>query len=159
MRQLENFRAALGEFVLKWSDMELCLDLLLLSSRDRNERRKLPHEIAAKLKQLRKHAERSELAQQRSAIIQLASDIETMTTQRHDYVHGAALEMFEKQHPMTVMMGRMLQPKNRERQRPVKVTSRMLRDAAHMAFTYGTRALDLAEIANKNCSKTDVQSL
>jgi hypothetical protein len=48
---------AIGRFVVEWSDLEYCLDLLVLSASNRSTQLEIPHQIGEKLKFLRVSAE------------------------------------------------------------------------------------------------------
>ncbi|MGA3302794.1 MAG: hypothetical protein ABSC72_05840 [Methylovirgula sp.] len=151
MRKVEAFQLALGRFVLEWSGMEFSLDLLVLASwkLQTPKRAKPPHNLSGKLDAIREVARGEKLASFALAIDGIAREIEAMADERHDYIHGASVQMFEAERPFSVSLGRLLQPRNRPRRRPVKVTAADLNKAANRARSIGDRTLDLAESVNK----------
>jgi hypothetical protein len=153
VNKIDAFHAAVGRFVIEWNSLELCLDLLVLSARHPRSGR-LGHQLKDKLVFLKTCANRRpDLAPHATSLGELADEICALSTQRHDYLHGAVIDFTKQTRPLVVTMGRMLQPRGKPpgstRRAPVKVTTRLLKTAADRARQLGDRVLDLADVINQ----------
>jgi len=160
-RKLEALYAAIGRFVIVWADLELILDLLVLTLRNLQDplHRKptIPHSLGKKLSFVRSIAQtlpsvRSHLAE----IASLLDEIGSLADTRHDYVHGAVVGHSLERSAIRVTMGRMLQPVNRPRRKTVKVTAAEIARTADHIYNLGGRLLDL--VAELNSLARSVQS-
>lgn len=150
MRRVDTIYSAIGRFVVAWSDLEYCLDLLVLSARDRSSQPEIPHQLDDKLKFLKDSVKRRpELAPFAEAINKLSADIRAVKDGRHDYVHGTIIDMTEEARPMVVTLHRLLQPSKKLRRPPLKITGHQINSAADDAHRLADRALDMAEAVRK----------
>ncbi len=150
MRRLDAIHMAIWRFVVEWSDLEYCLDLLVLAARTRASNKPLPHQFKAKLTFLKDSSNsQSRLHMHANAIMALVEEACSMQDTRHDYVHGAIINMAEEARPLAVTLHRMLQPPKNPRRHPVQVTARQINLAADEARRLADKILDMAEAVNK----------
>jgi hypothetical protein len=150
VRKFDAIYVAIGRFVVEWSGLEYCLDLLVLSARDRSTQLEIPHQIGEKLRFLRDSVKsRPELADYAKAINELVDEVLIMKEDRHDFVHGAVIHMAEESRPFTITLHRVLQPRKQARRPPLKATARQINLAADNACRLADKILDTAEAVNK----------
>jgi hypothetical protein len=150
VRKFDALFAAIGEFVVEWARTEHVLDLVVLMLCRRMRRLKAPHQLNRKTQWLRDCAEKQErLASIAEELTRLATDIDALSEQRHRYVHDALVDHTETARPLVVTLYGLLQPPDRPRRKPVKVTAKDIRDAIPSVKSIGDRALDLAEAVQK----------
>ena len=146
--KVREFHAALGRFVLAWADLEFGLDTLVMETRwlgtPEIRATKLHHQLAEKLKFVRKHVNTIEAIRPREAeITLLLNEIKALVETRHDFVHSAALQYRIGKVSVTVLMGRWLQPDNKPRRDPVRVTTKQINETADKIGRLSTRMDDL----------------
>jgi hypothetical protein len=136
--------------VIEWSGLEYCLDLLILAARNRSTQQKIPHQLEGKLVFLKDSLKsQPRLAAYAEAITTLTDEVCALKESRHDYVHGAIINITEETRPLAVTLHRMLQPPKKMRRHPVQVTSRQINSAADEACRLADRLLDMAEMVNR----------
>ena len=141
----EEFYAAIGQFVLTWAHLEICLDLLLLKIVKTPDRRaKLPHQLGDKIALIRSEIKRLTHDQQ-TAITEVLDEISSYAGTRHDFVHGGMIDNLIEQGVITVTLARLLQPSRRPRRKPVKVTPLEIKVISDRIWELAGRLLDLAE--------------
>jgi hypothetical protein len=149
MRKREAIYLAIGRFMVEWSGLEFCLDLLVLASRNRSIDHRVPHQLEAKLTFLSNCLKSQDrLAAYADAMNELIGEVRAMSESRHDYVHGAIIDSAEEARPFAVTLHRLLQPSKKPRRHPVRVTARQIDAASDKAHALGDRLLDLTETVN-----------
>jgi hypothetical protein len=94
VRKHEAFYAAIGRFVIFWSHLEICLDLLVLelAAASTETPKKVPHQLADKIKFIRRKINAlPALKVFKPTIEPLLDEIDTVSDTRHDYVHSATI--------------------------------------------------------------------
>jgi hypothetical protein len=106
----QKFYAAIGRFVLTWTDLEISLDLLLLTLIPEDDQRnaKLPHQLRDKIGLIRAAIKSLSNADQ-MAVTEALDEISGYADTRHDFVHGGRISHFIEQGTITVTLGRLLQ--------------------------------------------------
>jgi hypothetical protein len=142
-KKIEIYYAALGRFVTVWAQVELFVDLLvvILAKPD------LPHQLSGKLSIIRKKLKGSQ-SPHASTIMHLLDEIETLSDTRHDYVHGSIIGQVSARSELTVTLARLLQPRNRPRRKPAKITAAQIHHTADRLHEIGRELLDLVEAVN-----------
>jgi hypothetical protein len=142
-RKIEAYYAAIGRFVTVWAEVGLFLDLLvvILAKPD------LPHQLSGKLSIIRKKLNRSQSAHAK-AILALLDEIEALADTRHDYIHGSVIGQIDTRSELTVTLARLLQPRNRPRRKPAKITAAQIHSTADRLHEIGGELLDLVEEVN-----------
>jgi len=147
----EEFYAAIGQFVLAWSDLEFCLDLLFLKIRlmhdEANRPGKQPHQFSDKIKCIRSLVRDLELpgSTHRAAINDLLDKIEGYAETRHDYVHGAVINHHIERRIMTATLARLLQPSKKPRRTPVSVTAAEIKETANCIRRFGDGVFNIVQ--------------
>lgn len=153
MNKTQAFDAALGRFVRVWADLEVGLDLLALSLREKiapDRRRKISHQLSGKIEFVRQQTELLDPVQRwKPVIITLLDEIDAVSETRHDFVHGAIFRSHIGKPYVTVMMARILQPPSRKRRPPVNVTTKQLTETADFVFGLGDRMFDLVQALDR----------
>jgi hypothetical protein len=150
MNKVEALHASLGRFLLAWADLEVGVDLLVLSLRQAmsSEQRKarLPHQLAAKIAFLRDRVEvLVEPPKRQNAIKDLLLEVERLAVTRHDFVHGAAIDRRVGKVSATVTVARLLQPDGRPRRPPIRVTTAQINETADRVYALGDRLFDVVQ--------------
>ncbi len=150
--RFKAFYAAIGRFVLSWADLEIGLDLLVLIMRSMEEDhhdKKLPHNLEPKIAFVRCRADKlKSLNAQRSDIIKILDEIASLADTRHAFVHGAVIKSYVERSAISATITRLLQPKNRPRRKPVKVTTAEINKISNSVRALSERLLDMAEAIN-----------
>jgi hypothetical protein len=149
-KKIHEFHAALGRFVLAWTDLEFGLDTLVVETwrlcTPESRPKKFDHQLDKKLKFVRQRVKTTDALKPREPQITLLLDeIDALVATRHDYVHNAALQHRIGKESITVWMGRWLQPENKPRRDPVTVTTKQMDETADKIVGLGTRMDDLIE--------------
>ena len=141
------FHAAFGRFALTWAELEFGVDLLLDLLVDLTERRtsrECSQHLADKIKSIQNQAKGiPALDEHRHEIDFLLNEISDLSDTRHSYIHGAAVHKREGQVAMTVLMRRHRQPRNREWQGPVTVTTPQIAEVAERVGVLADRVFAL----------------
>jgi len=144
----EEFYAAIGRFVLEWAGLEICLDLLFLAIRSKQEaperKSKLSHQFAEKIAVIRSEAKELD-STHRAAITDLLDEISNYAETRHDFVHGGIINHYIEQGVITATLHRLLQPPRRPRRKPVKVTAAEITGISDRIHGFGDRLLEIAQ--------------
>jgi hypothetical protein len=142
-RKVETYYAALGRFVTVWAEVELFLDLLvvILAKPD------LPYQLSGKLSIIRKKLNVLQSSYVK-AIFVLLDEIEALADTRHDYVHGSIIGQIATRSELTVTLARLLQPRNRPRRKPAKITAAQIHGTTNRLHEIGGQLVDLVEAIN-----------
>jgi|ERR1035437_6456114 hypothetical protein len=139
----ERFYAAMGRFVIAWTDMEFCLDLVVLNGRKLKS--PLPHQLSEKTNFVRKVLVPVLSPIHATSVLRLIDEIDELAPTRHDYVHGAVIGHDIVRSKLTMSLTRMLQPSKKPRRKIVKVTTAELLAIARRLREIADDLLDLAE--------------
>jgi hypothetical protein len=144
----DEFYEAIGRFALTWAHLEICLDLLLLTTRineaNRHEPKRLPYQLKAKIKKLRSQIQTISGPQQ-VAITELLNEICTLADTRDDFIHGGIIDFYAEQGVLAVTLARLLQPSGRDRRKPRKVSAPDIIEVSDRIWELAGRLLDCAE--------------
>jgi hypothetical protein len=150
--KIKAFHEAIGRFVLSWADLEVGLDLLVLTTRlmqETSHRETPPHELRQKIKFVRcKANELESLNAQRSTIIKILAEIDSLAETRHDFVHGAVIGSYVERSTISVTLARLLQPRKHQRRKPIKITTAEINEKSNLVRAISDRLLDVVEAIN-----------
>jgi hypothetical protein len=155
LRKHDSFFAALGRFTFAWNRLEFSLDLLLrivaldqIGSSLSPPVRRLPYQLSAKTKLLRNLAREEQwLAPFKDRIERLTAEVDALSLDRNDYLHGAMFARHADERPMAMTLSRFLQPA--PPRKPVKVTAKTFLSAGKRAWAIADEMLPLAEAVKK----------
>jgi hypothetical protein len=150
LNKVEKFYSALGRFLVAWADLEVGIDLFVLSVRQNASPTlvgaKIPHQLAGKLHFARERIPKLAILQARKAeIATLLDEIDALSDTRHDFVHGAMIEHRIGRISVTATMGRILQPHGKNRRKPIKVTTKQITETADSVHQLADRMFDLVQ--------------
>jgi hypothetical protein len=142
--KLRAFYAAVGRFVLTWAEVETYLDILVLQL-NRGAQRAVPHQLIGKIKFVRNALEPNREEPHAAAALNLVAEIERLSSTRHDFIHGSRLGHSVKRSVLSFKLGRLLQPPDKPRRRPVTVTADEVEKTTDQLYELGGKMLDVLE--------------
>jgi hypothetical protein len=146
----KRFYEALGKFTATWASMESALDVLtIVAMRYAKNQRQPSHQLEAKLTFIRGHMLPSIPMEHAADLAAVLDRIDALSEDRHELIHGAGLLEVQEGKLLVVTFGRLLQPKNKVRRKPSKVTTEKIEAITSKVDDIWANLLDFAEDAMK----------